>query len=34
MKELMKTPAIFDGRNLYDGRKLGALGIEHFGVGK
>ena len=34
MKKLMKTPAIFDGRNLYDGRKLRALGIEHFGVGK
>ena len=34
VKELMRTPAVFDGRNLYDGKKLRALGIEHFGVGK
>lgn len=34
MKKLMKTPAIFDGRNLYDGGKLRALGFSYFGVGR
>jgi len=32
--ELLKTPLIFDGRNLYDKKRLKAKGIEYFSVGK
>jgi len=32
--ELLKTPIIFDGRNLYDKKRLKAKGIEYFSVGK
>lgn len=31
--ELMKTPVIFDGRNLYERTRLKAKGFEYFGVG-
>ena len=34
MKALLKTPAIFDGRNLYDPAMLRALGFEYFPVGR
>lgn len=34
IKELLKTPIIFDGRNLYDKKRMKAKGIEHFGIGK
>ena len=34
IKELMKTPVIFDGRNVYDQIKLKTLGITYFGVGR
>ena len=34
MKHLLKTPVIFDGRNLYDPIYLQRLGIEYFGVGR
>jgi UDPglucose 6-dehydrogenase len=34
IKELLKTPLIFDGRNLYDKKRLNDKGIEHFGIGK
>ena len=34
IKELMKTPVIFDGRNIYDYMKLEAMGIEYFGIGR
>lgn len=33
MLELMKTPIIFDGRNLYERARLKAKGFEYFGVG-
>ena len=34
MKELMKTPVIFDGRNIYDYMRLEALDIKYFRVGR
>ena len=34
MKELLKTPVIFDGRNQYDGERLKQRGFEYFCVGK
>ena len=34
MKHLLKTPVIFDGRNLYDPTYLQGLGIEYFGIGR
>ncbi len=33
IKRLMKSLVIFDGRNLYDPKKLETLGFEYFGVG-
>ncbi len=33
IKRLMRTPVIFDGRNLYDPTKLETLGFKYFGVG-
>jgi UDPglucose 6-dehydrogenase len=34
MKELLKNPVIFDGRNLYRPEKMEDLGFEHFSVGR
>ena len=34
MKSLLKTPAIFDGRNLYDPAMLRALGFEYYPIGR
>lgn len=34
IKAALKTPAIFDGRNLYEPAVIGALGIEYFAVGR
>ena len=34
IKELMKVPVIFDGRNIYDRMKLEAMGIRYFGIGR
>ena len=34
MKSLLRTPAIFDGRNLYDPATVRALGFEYFPVGR
>lgn len=33
MQELMKSPVIFDGRNLYDRKRLRAKGFEYTGIG-
>lgn len=33
IKSLLKTPVIFDGRNLYDGVHLKELGFSYYGVG-
>ena len=34
LKAKLRTPAIFDGRNLYDPAVLKSLGIEYFPVGR
>jgi UDPglucose 6-dehydrogenase len=34
IKAKLKTPAIFDGRNLYDPKVLRSLGIEYFAIGR
>jgi UDPglucose 6-dehydrogenase len=33
LKRIMRIPVIFDGRNLYDPKKLERLGFKYFGVG-
>jgi UDPglucose 6-dehydrogenase len=34
LKQALKTPAIFDGRNLYDPAMVRALGFEYFAIGR
>lgn len=34
MKNIMKSPIIFDGRNQYDGEKLKSYGFEYYCIGK
>ena len=34
VKSALKTPAIFDGRNLYEPATLKRLGIEYFPIGR
>jgi UDPglucose 6-dehydrogenase len=34
MKSLMKTPVIFDGRNIYDPKALKEAGFKYFGMGR
>jgi UDPglucose 6-dehydrogenase len=34
LKDLLKTPVIFDGRNLYDPAFMQELNIEYFGIGR
>jgi UDPglucose 6-dehydrogenase len=34
IRERMRCPVIFDGRNLYDPSALAALGFEYFGIGR
>lgn len=34
LKEKMKQPAIFDGRNIYDTQILNQQGIQYFGIGR
>ena len=34
LKEGMKTPVVFDGRNLYEPNYLRQLGITHYGIGR
>jgi UDPglucose 6-dehydrogenase len=33
VKETMRTPVIFDGRNIYDGKELRGAGFDYFGLG-
>jgi len=34
IKELLKQPVIFDGRNIYDPVKMKALGFTYRGIGR
>ena len=34
LKKTLRTPAIFDGRNLYDPAMMGSLGFEYFPIGR
>jgi UDPglucose 6-dehydrogenase len=34
LKQSLKTPVIFDGRNIYDPKLLQRFGIEYFGIGR
>jgi UDPglucose 6-dehydrogenase len=34
IRDTLKTPAIFDGRNLYDPAALKGLGLEYFPIGR
>ena len=34
MKSAMKTPAIFDGRNLYEPERMAAAGFDYAGIGR
>src|SRR5512145_1581918 len=34
IRERLKTPAIFDGRNLYDSAALTAMGLEYYPIGR
>jgi UDPglucose 6-dehydrogenase len=34
MKLLMKTPVIFDGRNIYDPKELQDAGFTYYGIGR
>lgn len=34
MKRLMKTPVIFDGRNIYDPKEMKSLGFTYYGIGR
>jgi UDPglucose 6-dehydrogenase len=33
MLKLMKSPIIFDGRNIYTPHKLKEMGFEYYGIG-
>jgi UDPglucose 6-dehydrogenase len=34
IKQLLKQPVVFDGRNLYEPRRMSEMGFEHIGVGR
>lgn len=34
VKRRMRSPVIFDGRNLYDPKRMQSLGITYFGIGR
>jgi len=34
MKKLMKSPVVFDGRNIYNQQELRALGFTYYGIGR
>jgi UDPglucose 6-dehydrogenase len=34
MKQLLRQPVVFDGRNLYELARVRAAGLEYFSVGR
>jgi hypothetical protein len=34
IKDLLREPVVFDGRNLWDPRELRELGFTHYGIGR
>ena len=34
MKDLLRQPVIFDGRNLYERRKMRELGFTYYSIGR
>jgi UDPglucose 6-dehydrogenase len=34
IKRALKTPVIFDGRNLYEPKRMQERGIDYFGIGR
>ncbi len=34
LKRIMRTPVLFDGRNVWDVAKVRALGFTYYGVGR
>jgi len=34
MRKLMKTPVIFDGRNIYDPDEMRGMGFTYYGIGR
>ena len=34
MLQLLKTPIIFDGRNLYEPETIGHFGLEYYAIGR
>jgi UDPglucose 6-dehydrogenase len=34
IKQLLKTPVIFDGRNLFNPEEIRELGFSYFGMGR
>jgi UDPglucose 6-dehydrogenase len=34
IKAHMKTPVVFDGRNLYDSQKMKEIGFEYYSIGR
>jgi UDPglucose 6-dehydrogenase len=34
LKRKLRTPLVFDGRNLYDPAQVRAAGLEYFGIGR
>ncbi len=34
LKHIMRTPVLFDGRNIWDAGKMAALGFDYYGVGR
>lgn len=33
IRKLLRTPVIFDGRNQYDGKRLGKYGLDYYQIG-
>ncbi|MCB0300819.1 MAG: UDP-glucose 6-dehydrogenase, partial [Calditrichaeota bacterium] len=34
MKSMMRTPVIFDGRNVYNPQKMREIGFAYYGIGR